>query len=546
MTQRLLILLSLLTGLGSMTAHGQLVGDMADVMVSVSEPRLTQTGKKTSFTFAAERIDDAFNGVVVQGFASAERLEGWIRFEQEDGWSNWQALYLVRSATDGGFMAAYRGPVFRLNQRFDLRFDLDGADDLALVGVGVFDNRKDADHRTGGADTRSSDKSPQDDFVIVPPMLITRAEWGAEAFRGTHISLNRPDYTNITFHHAAGFGATTLEEGLRQVKNIQDFHQNGRGWSDIGYQFVMDMSGRLYQGRPFMSNTVPFEDGPPLAQGAHVGGFNTGNIGVSVLGCYHPPEGSNCRGEMTPAALDSLLTMFSYLVERYGVSLPNIKGHRDFSATACPGDNNYVMLPAIRSSVDELLRTGNRPLGIASLEATTDEAGIVRLEWLFLEDRGIDGYRIERLEGDRETIIYEQDGAAPETFVDAYVGHPGEIAYRLIARDAGGRAQILATAQTTVETPDTFVLAHNFPNPFTGTTAIRYFLDRAGIVSLKVFDVTGREVATLDNTYRERGNWYTATFDGRSLAAGAYYYRIQVEGFAGIDFDKTRTIVLVK
>ena len=161
-------------------------------------------------------------------------------------------------------------------------------------------------------------------------MLIPRAAWGAESFRGTPIPLNRPDYVNITFHHTAGFGALTLEEGLQQVKNIQDFHQNGRGWSDIGYQFVMDRSGRLYQGRPFLNNGVPFEEGPPLAQGAHVGGHNTGNIGVSVLGCYHPPEGSSCRDQMTPAALDSLLTMFAYLVERYGAPPENIMGHRDF------------------------------------------------------------------------------------------------------------------------------------------------------------------------------------------------------------------------
>ncbi len=549
MTRRLLLLLPLLSlqiGLGSITARAQLVGDMADAMTSLSEPRVEQAGKKAVFTFASERVGSEFNGVVVQGFASAEGLEGWIRFEEEAAWSHWQALYLVRSATDGGFMAAYRGDVFRRDQRFELRFDLDGANDLEIVGAGVFDNRKDADRSAGALDTPVPEKGAQGDFVIVPSKLHPRSVWGAEAFRGTPIPLNRPDYTTITFHHTAGFGATTLEEGLQQVKNIQDFHQNGRGWSDIGYQFVMDRSGRLYQGRPFLNNTVLFEDGPPLAQGAHVGGFNTGNIGVSVLGCYHPPEGSNCQDEMTPAAFDSLLTMFSYLVERYGVTLPNIKGHRDFSATACPGDNNYPMLPAIRSSVEELLRTGNRPLGAASMDATADEAGVVRLSWLFLEDRGIAGYRIERLDGDQETIIYEGEGATPEAFVDAQVNRPGAVAYRLTARNASGRTQILATAQATVETPDAFVLAHNFPNPFTGTTTIRYFLERDGIVSLKVFDITGREVATLDDAYRERGHWYTATFDGRGLAAGTYYYRIQVEGFAGIDFDKTRGIVLVK
>ena len=544
MIRRLLLSIGLLIALGS-PARAQLVGDMADAMVALSAPRVEQAGKQAQVTLASERVAEAFNGVVVQGFSSATEFEGWIRFDEVDGWSPWHALYVVRSATDGGFMAAYRGKIFRKNQRFELRFTLDGADDFDLLGAGVFDNRNDADRRRGAA-VSIPDGAAKGASVIVPPVLIPRAAWGAESFRGTPIALNRPDYVNITFHHTAGFGATTLEEGLQQVKNIQDFHQNGRGWSDIGYQFVMDRSGRLYQGRPFLNNSVSFEQGPPLAQGAHVGGHNTGNIGVSVLGCYHPPEGTSCQDQMTPAALDSLQTMFAYLVERYGVQPENIMGHRDFSATACPGDNNYPMLPTIRASVAELLRTGNRPLGTASLAAVADEAGVVRLEWAFLDDFGITSYRIERVVDDIATVIFEGEGAVPEVFSDAQVSQAGEVTYRLTARNAAGREQILATAQATVEAPASFVLAHNFPNPFTGTTTIRYFLERAGIVRLKVFDVMGRELATLDDEYRDGGLWYTATFDGRGLAGGTYFYRIQVEGFAGIDYDKTRSVVLVK
>lgn len=543
MTRRLLLLLPLLIILAT-TARAQLVGDMAEAMATLSTPQVEQAGKQAQVTLASEPVAGPFNGVVMQGVSSADDLEGWIRFDDADGWSDWYALYVVRSATDGGFMAAYRGEIFRRNQRFELRFTLDDADDFDLLGAGVFDNRNDADRRPGAA-VPTPDHAAKGAFVIVPPVLIPRAQWGAEAFRGTPLPLNRPDYVFITFHHAAGFGAATLAEGLRQVKNIQDFHQNGRGWSDIGYQFVMDMSGRLYQGRPFLNNTVPFEEGPPLVQGAHVGEHNTGNIGVSLLGCYHPPEGSACRDEMTPAALDSLLTTFAYLAERYGVSPENIMGHRDFSATACPGDNNYAMLPSIRARVAELLRTGNRPLGAASLAATADEAGVVRLEWAFLEDFGIASYRIERVVNDVATVLFDGEGTVPEGFTDTEVAQVGAVAYRLTARNAAGREQVLATAQATVEAPASFVLAHNFPNPFTGTTTIRYFLERAGIVRLKVFDVMGREVATLDDEYRDGGRWYTATFDGRGLAGGTYFYRIQIEGFAGIDYDKTEAIVLV-
>ncbi|MFQ5569811.1 MAG: N-acetylmuramoyl-L-alanine amidase [Rhodothermales bacterium] len=527
----------------------QLLGDMADAVVPLSPPTVENAGKKAQITFESERVAHPFNGVVLQGFSNAPVLEGWIRFEEGAGWSEWQALYLVRSSTDAAFMAAYRGDTFRQNQRFELRFSLDAAHDLELIGAGVFDNRKDADHSPLGEGSLPSfppQFGAKGGYLIVPSVLIPRSTWGATPFRGTPIPLNRPSYNYITFHHAAGFGGVTMEEGLQQVKNIQDFHQNGRGWSDIGYQFVMDQSGRLYQGRPFLNDSVPFEDGPPLVQGAHVGGHNTGNIGVSVLGCYHPNEGSFCRDQMTPAAFDSLITMFSYLSERYNVPPDNIKGHRDFSSTACPGDNNYSMLPLIRERVRALLITGNQPLGIATLEATADEDGVVRLAWAFLENRGITRYRIERIVGDEETLLFEATDLEDGVFTDARLSLIGEVTYRLSARNAAGREQILAAVRTTLEAPASFVLSHNFPNPFSSTTSIRYFLERDGIVTLTVYDVTGREVAVLENTYHDGGRWYASTFDGEGLPSGTYFYRFQVAGFAGLDYDKTRALTLIR
>ena len=74
---------------------------------------------------------------------------------------------------------------------------------------------------------------------------------------------NMPYYDKMTLHHSAGFSAETLEEGIAQMQAIQLFHQDIRGWSDIGYHFVIDKAGNIYQGRP---ETVI---------GAHTGGSNT-------------------------------------------------------------------------------------------------------------------------------------------------------------------------------------------------------------------------------------------------------------------------------
>ncbi|HMB90836.1 MAG TPA: N-acetylmuramoyl-L-alanine amidase [Rhodothermales bacterium] len=339
-------------------AQAQLYGDMVHATVTLDAPQIEQAGKTNTYTFESGPINGSFNGIVLQGFAPAD-TKGWIRFAEPTGWTDWLPLRLIPSATDDTFAGGYRGEIFRDDQRFELRFSSEGT--VSLSGAGVFDNRKDADYTARQRAGEAEIFTPADGLII-PPVMNARSEWGAEPFKGTPSPLANPSYNAITFHHAAGYRADTEAEGLQQLKAIQELHQDVRGWSDIGYQFVMDQSGRLYQGRPFLTQ-VALEDLPRLALGAHVGGHNTGNIGVCVLGCYHPPEpGFPCNDVMTPAAIDSLVTMFAFLSEAYEVAPESIRGHRDWSgaSTACPGNNNHEMIPEIISKVENLLITGNQ------------------------------------------------------------------------------------------------------------------------------------------------------------------------------------------
>jgi hypothetical protein len=111
------------------------------------------------------------------------------------------------------------------------------------------------------------------------------------------------------------------------------------------------MGGNIYQGRP---ETV---------LGAHVGGANTGNIGVCVLGCYHPPETSlPCYDEMTYATEKSLIHLYSWIADTYGVDPNVLKGHRDyFGTTSCPGDNVWPMLPQMRADIVLFIQFGQQP-----------------------------------------------------------------------------------------------------------------------------------------------------------------------------------------
>jgi hypothetical protein len=70
----------------------------------------------------------------------------------------------------------------------------------------------------------------------------------------------------------------------------------------------------------------------------------------------------------------------------------------------------------------------------------------------------------------------------------------------------------------------------NYPNPFNPTTNIRYSISREGFVSIKVFDVLGKEIVTLINEYKTAGK-YETEFVAVSLPSGVYFYRLQADSF---------------
>ena len=88
--------------------------------------------------------------------------------------------------------------------------------------------------------------------------------------------------------------------------------------------------------------------------------------------------------------------------------------------------------------------------------------------------------------------------------------------------------------------PDGFKLEQNFPNPFNPKTVIQYHIPVKGLVSLKVFDVLGNEVAQLLNGNQEAGS-FEAEFDGSGLASGIYYYRIESGSFV-----QTKKMMLIR
>ena len=105
-----------------------------------------------------------------------------------------------------------------------------------------------------------------------------------------------------------------------------------------------------------------------------------------------------------------------------------------------------------------------------------------------------------------------------------------------------GEVEVLVTttAVTTTALPNIYALSQNYPNPFNPTTTINYQLQKAGTVSLKVYDMLGREVATLVNGNKGPG-YYSAIFDASRLSSGTYIYRLNTDSFTEV-----KKLVLLK
>jgi hypothetical protein len=106
----------------------------------------------------------------------------------------------------------------------------------------------------------------------------------------------------------------------------------------------------------------------------------------------------------------------------------------------------------------------------------------------------------------------------------------------------------MAKDELTLQSPEIiteYALEQNYPNPFNPSTTIHYQLPSSGHITLKVYDMLGREVATLVNEMKESGS-YSATFEGARLASGTYIARLTAQSDAGKSFTQTKKMVLMK
>jgi len=188
--------------------------------------------------------------------------------------------------------------------------------------------------------------TPAADVDVTPqPQIFSRAQWGADERMRDKSALHYGEVHAGFVHHTVNANGYTRDEVPAILRGIYAYHTQSRGWSDIGYNYLVDRFGRIWEGR---YGGV----GRPVV-GAHTLNYNDYAFAMSAIGNYENVEPS-------AAMLDAYGRLFAWKLSLHGVSAASTKqwvgsrffeainGHRDAAATACPGKYLYRKLPVIR------------------------------------------------------------------------------------------------------------------------------------------------------------------------------------------------------
>ncbi|HID86335.1 MAG TPA: SpoIID/LytB domain-containing protein, partial [Anaerolineae bacterium] len=262
------------------------------------------------------------------------------------------------------------------------------------------------------------------------PVILSRADWGCPE---PDSSVDwPPEYREprvFIVHHTVT--PNDPVDPAAMVRAIYYYHAVTRGWGDIGYNFLVDQWGNIYQGR--------YPGDPPEGQiivGGHALRYNYGSIGVALLGTYQEadvPEGAQV-GLVELLAWKGNQHFIHPLEEVFFIDdvFPTIMGHRDVLPTTCPGDRTYELLPQIRDRV--LARMAELP---PHVEIVAPEEGAALWGTVAILPRvspavtSVDFYADGEFLGTDEAAPFRWDW-------DAAQESDGEHAIRVVARTAAG------------------------------------------------------------------------------------------------------------
>ncbi|MGI9034360.1 MAG: RICIN domain-containing protein [Acidimicrobiales bacterium] len=193
------------------------------------------------------------------------------------------------------------------------------------------------------------------------PGIVSRASWGAdESFRSLNPGCGTPEYAdNVRFsvvHHTVNTNNYSPADSASLIRGIYYFHTHTNKWCDIGYNFLVDRFGTVFEGR--------YGGITRAVVGAHALNFNTGSTGVALLGTFQTDPVPSAMYASLRSLLAWKLAIHNVdptaVISYNGASVNTVSGHRDLNPTECPGDMPYGMLPQLRKELAGLVAGGPR------------------------------------------------------------------------------------------------------------------------------------------------------------------------------------------
>jgi hypothetical protein len=323
-------------------------------------PRVGAATRPAVLTGELRRDRFAVAGLTWQAGAGASEPIVQLRLREGAGWTEWQPLVAVHGPDPDSPDAKRAGSRVASEPLFSSSADavqvrVDTADGKAPEGLALLTidpGTSPADANLTGAPAASARAG------VNGPGIYTRPQWGAdESLRDCTASYS-PTIKVGFVHHTVGSNSYSPSDSAAILRGIYAYHVNGNGWCDVGYSFLVDRFGQIFEGR------AGGVDKPVI--GAHTGGFNSNSFAVSAMGTFTsagPPaamlssisavlgwklglHGRNIHGTDVLVSAGGGTTQYP---AGTSVTLNVVSGHRDVGYTECPGSTLHAQLANLRN-----------------------------------------------------------------------------------------------------------------------------------------------------------------------------------------------------
>jgi hypothetical protein len=331
------------------------------VGASYQEIPLRQEQGPGAFAAAEATQTKPFEMVGVTWPESKRKVTAKVRVQRDGVWSKWETLNVEdehgpdpetpegseRSGTDPLWVGEAEGVQANVTT-VDGRTVSDAK--VILIQPGVLPT----DAEEAPAETMQTMAASETPYPM--PAMVSRRAWGAdERLRSYNKDCAVPKYTSTVqaafVHHTADRNTYTREQVPAIMRATYTYHVKSRGWCDIGYNFLVDRFGRVFEGR-FGGAQLP-------VLGAHTGGFNTNSFGIALIGNFQSAAPTAAMLEKTARVIawkfDANYRSPVTTLVMNGKRLYTISGHRDTKATECPGNQLYSKLRWLRQRVMVLI-----------------------------------------------------------------------------------------------------------------------------------------------------------------------------------------------